>query len=205
MLLEEGEIVGTEKYRDRLIRVALLKALSFFPTFRPDVVLTYTSDDVMIDGKACVAFLPAGAKIREAKIIPSQWGTEEEMAGYDHEDRLGPLEEIDWDMGQRLINGLTRTCDLLYAISPDRNHILVSPIISLEKQLVVTIESLGRKFLDPDVLNIPEVMEDRFVVACADYARAHVSKDIDRNPSMFETNFSEFKRELQSIYKEIPR
>lgn len=206
MLLEEGEIVGTEKYRDRIIRVALLKALSFFPTFRPDQVITKTVEDVTADGPyVCYCSLPFGATIREAYLVPSEWGTEEEMAEYDHEDRLGPFEYYPWEDRHQLINGLARECDLFYSVSPDRNILLIHPTLDEKRQFLLTIESLGTKFKDGDVLNIPEPLEDRFIMACSNYVRGQFSKDVDRNAGMFGTNIVEFKRELQSIYKEIPR
>jgi len=205
MLLEDGEVVGTEKYLERMMRVALLEALTFFPTLRPDELLTRNVESAVQDGHACYVGIPAGAKIREIRVVPSGMISAEDAEDLDTSDRLGPLQEIPWSERYRLINGYVTSCDLFYAVSPDRSELVVHPIIDTEKQLQIRIEGLGKSFKDDDVITVPEVMEDRFIIACTDFIRGRMAKDIERNATLAAANRESFMRELRSIYKEIPR
>lgn len=283
MLLEDGEIHGAEAYYERQIRLSLLKALTFFPTLRPDATLNVASREVIIDGKACEVGIPNGATITEIRVIPSGWGfltgpkiattngggllafegdfvsagdalvlNESGGTGWDTEalmyvvndgagnlglartmggarlyeedimgstltyrritpvtsepqDRLGPLEFIPWSDRYTLINGLVAPCDLKYAVSPDRDRIVVHPIIDFEKILQISYRSLGTKFTDDNLIHVPEALEDHFISTCADYVRSRLAKDIDRNASMAAINFAEFKQGLKTIFRELPR
>jgi hypothetical protein len=204
-LLEEGKITGTDQYRDRQIRVALLEALRFFPTFRPDRTLTLSVEGQLEDGYVGFFGIPSGINIREAKIVPSEWGTEEEMEGVDHEDRLGPLEYYPWENRQTLINGLARKCDLFYSLGPDHATILIHPKLDETMLVQISYEGLVTKFRDDDVIHVPEELEDMFITCCSDYVRGKIAKDIDRNTGMYGANLGEFKRQLRAIYQEVPR
>jgi len=281
MLLEDGEIHGTENYLERHIRVSLLEALSFFPTLKPDSLLNVPSSEVIIDGNACEVGIPAAITMTELRVIPSGYAFDDEdgveattngsgvltapaladgdtivisdssgtgwavetllhivdsggsltvsetaggspltesdaggstilyrkasTATYETSDRLGPLTRIPWDRRYQIINGLVNSCDLLYAVSPDRDTLIVHPIIDFEKILQISHRTLGTKFADDDEIHVPEAVEDRFITACSDYVRSRLSKDVDRNGSMAGVNFAEYKRQLRSIFKEIPR
>lgn len=277
MLLEEGEIHGTDAYRERLIRVSLLEAISFFPTLRPDKLVSVPAKEVVIDGYACIVPLASVLPIKEVRLVQSGWEfvTEEgedlsattngsggfatfdeaavivvtdpgttglelntpyyvydsggwiisetdggppvsELGGDityrivkavepDPKYRLGPFEERQWIDRQDLVNGLVAACDLIYIPTPDRDNIIVHPIITFDKVLQITFENLGTNFTDESEINIPEEMEDRFVVACTDYVRARIAKDIERNANLSSFHTAEFKRGIRSIYKEIPR
>lgn len=205
MLLEEGEIHGTDTYVERYSRIALLEALRYFPTFKPDQVITKGFESVIPDGYACYCHLPQGANIREVRVVPSELIPDDEAEDLGPEDRLGPLEYVPWEQRDRLIQGLVRNCDLFYSVSPDRAQLIVHPKIDEYKVLHITVEALTRKFKDDDIVNVPDEVSDWFITACANYVRAQIAKDIDRNAGMFSANFGEFKRELRAIYQEIPR
>lgn len=283
MLLEEGEIHGTDAYLDRNIRVALLESLAYFPSLRPDSLLTVTAPDVTVDGKACEFGIPAGITLTEVRIIPSglvydgeatsaqtdglgviaspagtapatndvvvftdsagtgwqvdspyyvvgsdgtNWSVALTEGGsalpettvspndvefrkmnaeeYDTWDRL-PVDRIPWTNRYNIINGLVAGCDKFYAISPDRDRIIIHPIIDAEKILQVSHQTLGTKFDDADNVNIPDAIEDQFINLCADFVRSRIAKDIDRDAALYALNFKEFKRGLRSIFNEVPK
>lgn len=153
---------------------------------------SYLSDSE--DGLPKVPLQAAQVVLRE--VLPSEYKTH---------DRLGPLESCSWGDRDRMVNGLIAPCDLLYALSPDRNTMIVHPIIDFEKILQVNYTGFQTNLDDGDELNIPMGLEDRFISICADYVRSRIAKDIDRDMGLAQTNFSEFKRGLRSIFKEVPR
>lgn len=124
---------------------------------------------------------------------------------YETKDRLGPLDYLPWSDRYRMINGQIAPCDLLYAVSPDRDRIIVHPIINFEKVLQITYSNPASKFEDDDVLHIPDALEDIFITVCTDYVRSRIAKDIDRNANMAAINLSEFRRGLRTIFSSIPR
>lgn len=282
MLLDQGSIFGTEAYRDRQVRVALAKAMSFFPTLRHRTLLSIPSRDIIVEGNACVAGIPVGIDITEINLVPSGWvftdnealtattdgagvitdgpsigstfvltdpaqtGWEAETLLYGIDDGagavvpslasdgdaliersttaqtikyrrvewrddyntrhiLGPFTPIPWENRRRLINGVVTARDLFYSVSPERDHLVIHPIINFERLLQVWYRKPGSKFEDNDLLNIPEGLEDEFVTVCSDYVRSRFSKDVERNASQYAANLSEFKQGLRSLFKEIPR
>lgn len=152
----------------------------------------YLSD--VENGEPLIPLNPSQVTIRT--VVPSSYNTH---------DRLGPLEYIDWANRRDMVNGLISKCDLLYSLSPDRNTMLVHPIISFELILEVHYTGFQTNLNDDDELNIPEGLEDRFISISADYVRSRIAKDIDRDMGLSQANFYEFKRGLRSIFKEVPR
>lgn len=100
MLLEDGAIHGTESYLERHIRVALLEALSYFPSLRPDKTLVVTPEDVSPEGKSCSASIPVGVTINEIRLMPTGWLYTDTNARTAVTDGLSGFDAWDFSDGQ---------------------------------------------------------------------------------------------------------
>lgn len=183
---------------DEGVSIVLLESGdSGWETDRPYYTVNIGSNTMLSLYEGGEPLVPNGASDIQLKTVVRE--------EYRTSDRLGPFERIAWEDRFRMINGLIARCDLLYALSPDRNTMLVHPIIDFEKILQVHYTGFETSVTDNDILNIPEGLEDRFISACADYVRSRVAKDIDRDSGLASVNYQEFKRSLRSMYKEVPR
>lgn len=120
-------------------------------------------------------------------------------------DELGPFDRLPSNKAINLKRGLISSCDLYYSVSPDQDKLLLHPIPDVDKKVRMSFSSSGTKFGESTNINIPAELEDRFISACSDYVRSRIAKDIDRNAGLAGVNFSEFKRQLRSIFKQLPR